>query len=82
MLVVYHILLYFDEVKPLFSSDNLDNVEKTLITEVMTIEDYIVHEQIRKLVLRIFIAYHDRQMINSLFFLDKHIIFQIFAKTW
>ena len=54
MLVVYHILFYFDEVKPLFSSDDLDNVEKTLITEVMTIEDYIVHEQIRKLVLHNF----------------------------
>ena len=71
MLVVYHILFYFDEVKPLISSDNLDNVEKTLITEVMVIEDYIVFEQIRKLILRIFIAYYDKRMINSLYFLDK-----------
>ena len=82
MLVVYFILFYFDEVEPLFADDNLDSVEKNLINEVMVIEDYIVFEQIRKLVLRVFIAYHDKQMINSLFFLDKHIIFQTFAKTW
>ena len=71
MLFVYLILLDFDEAEPLFSADNLDNVEKTLITEVMVIEDYIVFEQIRKLVLRIFIAYYDKRMINSLYFLDK-----------
>ena len=82
MLVVYLILFYFDEAEPLFSSDKLDSVEKTLITKVMVIEDYIVLTQIRKLVLRIFIAYHDKQMVNSLYFLDKHIIFQTFAKTW
>ena len=35
ILVVYLIPFYFDEVEPLFSYDNLDNVEKTLITEVM-----------------------------------------------
>ena len=40
MLVVYLILFYFDEVEPLFSYDSLDNVEKTLITEVMVSEDY------------------------------------------
>ena len=40
MLIVYLILFYFDEVEPLFSYDNLDNVEKTLITEVMVIEDF------------------------------------------
>ena len=40
ILVVYLILFYFDEVEPLFSYDNLDNVEKTLITEVMVIEDF------------------------------------------
>ena len=73
ILVVYLIPFYFDEVEPLFSYDNLDNVEKTLITEVMVIEDYIVFEQIRKLVLRIFIAYYDKRMINSLYFLDKPI---------
>ena len=56
MLVVYLILFDFDEIEPLFSADNLDNVEKTLITEVMVIEDYIVLGQIRKLVLMIFIA--------------------------
>ena len=55
----------------LFADDNLDSVEKTLITEVMVIEDYIVFEQIRKLVLRIFIAYYDKRMINSLYFLDN-----------
>ena len=71
ILVVYLIPFYFDEVEPIFSYDNLDNVEKTLITEVMVIEDYIVFEQIRKLVLRIFIAYYDKRMINSLYFLDK-----------
>ena len=32
----------------------------------MVIEDYIVLEQIRKLVLRIFIAYHDKRMIAAL----------------
>ena len=31
----------------------------------------IVLEQIRKLVLRIFIAYYDKRMINSLYFLDN-----------
>ena len=41
-------------------------MEKTLINKVMVIEDYIVLEQIRKLVLRIFIAYHDKRMIASL----------------
>ena len=71
LLFVYLILFDFDEAEPLFSADNLDNVEKTLITEVMVIEDYIVFEQIRKLVLRIFIAYYDKRMINSLYFLDK-----------
>ena len=60
MLIVYLILFYFDEVEPLFADDNLDSVETTLISEVMIIEDYLVLEQIRKLVLRIFIAYHDR----------------------
>ena len=40
ILVVYLIPFYFDEVEPLFSYDNLDNVEKTLITEVMVIEDF------------------------------------------
>jgi len=59
MLIVYLILFYFDEVEPLFSADNLDNVEKTLITEVMVIEDYILLVQIRKMVLRISIAYND-----------------------
>ena len=71
MLVVYLILFYFDEAEPLFSSDKLDSVEKTLITKVMVIEDYIVLTQIRKLVLRIFIAYHNKWMINSQYFLDK-----------
>ena len=71
MLVVYLILFDFDEIEPLFSADNLDNVEKTLITEVMVIEDNIVLAQIRKLLLRIFIAYHDKRMINSQYFLDK-----------
>ena len=71
LLFVYLILFEFDEAEPLFSADNLDNVEKTLITEVMVIEDYIVFEQIRKLVLRIFIAYYDKRMINSLYFLDN-----------
>ena len=41
-------------------------MEKTLINKVMVIEDYIVLEQIRKLVLRIFIAYHDKRMIAAL----------------
>ena len=92
MLVVYLILFYFDEAEPLFSSDKLDSVEKTLITKVMVIEDYIVLTQIRKLVLRIFIAYHNKWMINSQYFLDKSSkIFKkkectqfskIFAKTW
>ena len=59
ILVVYLIPFYFDEVEPLFSYDNLDNVEKTLITEVMVIEDYILLVQIRKMVLRISIAYND-----------------------
>ena len=40
ILVVYLIPFYFDGVEPLFSYDNLDNVEKTLITEVMVIEDF------------------------------------------
>ena len=71
LLFVYLILFEFDEAEPLFSADNLDNVEKTLITEVMVIEDYIVFEQIRKLVLRIFIAYYDKRMINLLYFLDN-----------
>ena len=84
-------LFYFDEVEPLFADDNLDSVEKNLINEVMVIEDYIVFEQIRKLVLRVFIAYHNKRMINSQYFLDKSskihknkniIIFQIFDKTW
>ena len=91
MLVVYFILFYFDEVEPLFADDKLDSVEKNLINEVMVIEDYIVFEQIRKLVLRVFIAYHNKRMINSQYFLDKSskirknkniIIFQIFDKTW
>ena len=76
MLVVYLILFYLEEIEPLFSSDNLDSVEKTLITEVMVIEDNIVLAQIRKLLLRIFIAYHDKRMINSQYFLDKPKIFQ------
>ena len=59
MLIVYLILFYFDEVEPLFSADNLDNVERILITEVMVIEDYILLVQIRKMVLRISIAYND-----------------------
>ena len=54
LLFVYLIFFEFDEAEPLFSADNLDNVEKTLITEVMVIEDYIVFEQIRKLVLHNF----------------------------
>ena len=66
MLVVYLILFDFDEIEPLFSADNLDKVEKTPITKFMVIEDYIVLEQIRKLVLRIFIAYHDKRMIAAL----------------
>ena len=41
-------------------------MEKALINKVMVIEDYIVLEQIRKLVLRIFIAYHDKRMITAL----------------
>ena len=40
MLVVYLILFDFDEAEPLFANDNLDSVEKTLITEVMVSEDY------------------------------------------
>ena len=40
LLFVYLILFEFDEAEPLFSADNLDNVEKTL----MVIEDYIVFE--------------------------------------
>ena len=44
MLVVYFILFYFDEVEPLFADDNLDSVEKTLINEVMAIEDCTVLE--------------------------------------
>ena len=71
MLVVYLILFDFDVGEPLFADDNLDSVGKTLITEVMVIEDYIVLEQIRNLVLRIFIAYYDKRMINSLYFLDN-----------
>ena len=38
MLVVYLILFYFDEVEPLFSADNLDSVEKTLITELWSLK--------------------------------------------
>ena len=76
MLVVYLILFYLEEIEPLFSSDNLDSVEKTLITEVMVIEDNIVLAQIRKLLLRVFIAYYDKRMINSQYFLDKPKIFQ------
>ena len=45
MLVAYLILFDFDEGEPLFADDNLDNVGKTLITEVMVIEDYIVLTQ-------------------------------------
>jgi len=37
-------LFYFDEVEPLFADDNLDSVEKTLISEVTAIEDYTVLE--------------------------------------
>jgi hypothetical protein len=66
ILVVYLILLDFDLAEPLFDADSLDSVEKTLINKVMVIEDYIVLEQIRKLVLRIFIAYHDKRMITAL----------------
>ena len=66
MLAVYHIFFTFNEAEPLFTADNLDSVEKTLINKVMVIEDYIVLEQIRKLVLRIFIAYHDKRMITAL----------------
>jgi len=66
MLAVYHIFFTFNEAEPLFANDNLDSVEKTLINKVMVIEDYIVLEQIRKLVLRIFIAYHDKRMITAL----------------
>ena len=71
MLVVYLILFDFDEAEPLFADDNLDSVGKTLITEVMVIEDYIVLAQIRNLMFRIFIAYYDKRMINSLYFLDN-----------
>ena len=71
MLAVYHIFFTFNEAEPLFANDNLDSVEKTLITKVMVIEDYIVLTQMRKLVLRIFIAYYDKRMINSLYFLDN-----------
>ena len=66
MLVVYLILFDFDYAEPLFAADSLDSVEKTLINKVMAIEDYIVLEQIRKLVLRIFIAYLDKRMITAL----------------
>ena len=88
ILVVYLIPFYFDEVEPLFADDNLDSVGKTLITEVMVIEHYIVLAQIRNLMFRIFIAYYDKQMINSLYFLiipakfakiRIYIIFQIFC---
>ena len=65
------ILFDFDQAEPLFATDNLDSVENTLITEVMAIVDYIVLSQIRKLVLRIFIAYLDNRIINSLYFLDE-----------
>ena len=44
IIVVYLIPFYFDEVEPLFADDNLDSVEKTLISEVMAIEDYTVLE--------------------------------------
>ena len=71
MLVVYLILFDFDEAEPLFADDNLDSVGKTLITEVMVIEDYIVLAQIRNLMFRIFITYYDKRMINSLYFLDN-----------
>ena len=42
MLIVKLILFDFDKAESLFATDNLDSVEKTLITEVMVIEDYIV----------------------------------------
>ena len=77
MLAVYHIFFTFNEAEPLFANDNLDSVEKTLINKVMVIEDYMVLEQIRKLVFRIFIAYHVKRMITTLrpkllnFVLDK-----------
>ena len=35
MLAVYHIFFTFNEAEPLFANDNLDSVEKTLISEVM-----------------------------------------------
>ena len=35
MLAVYHIFFTFNEAGPLFANDNLDSVEKTLISEVM-----------------------------------------------
>ena len=35
MLAVYHIFFTFNEAEPLFANDNLDSVEKTLITEVI-----------------------------------------------
>ena len=35
MLAVYHIFFTLNEAEPLFANDNLDSVEKTLITEVM-----------------------------------------------
>ena len=34
-LAVYHIFFTFNEAEPLFANDNLDSVEKTLISEVM-----------------------------------------------
>ena len=71
MFVVYLFLLYFEEAEPLHDLDNLDSDEKTLMTEVMVIEDNILLEQTGKLVLRIFFAYHDKRIINSLYFLDK-----------
>lgn len=71
MFVVYLFLFDSDETEPLPASDNPDSVEKTLMTEVMVIEDNILLEQTGKLVLRIFFAYHDKRIINSLYFLDK-----------
>jgi len=71
MFVVYLFLFDSDETEPLPASDNPDSVEKTLMTEVMVIEDYILLTQTGKLVLRIFFACHDKKIINSLYFLDK-----------
>ncbi len=48
MFVVYLFLLYFEEAEPLHDLDNLDSDEKTLMTEVMVIEDNILLEQTGK----------------------------------